>query len=90
MARFRAEARDTMCLVMVKRFVLTGYVEAISHAAGPFNSLTSTYYREYDPDQYYSKFNVHKDADRGHWREERFIRDRISAGYYFEITHDDG
>lgn len=52
---------------------------------------TSTYYREYDPDQYYSKFHVYKDADRGHWREaERFIKDRISTGYYFEITHDDG
>jgi len=45
-------------------------------------------YDNYNPEKYYQRNGVHKNADIGHWQEaKRWISDRANQGWTFEINY---
>lgn len=54
-----------------------------------YTDYTNRAYQSFNDSQYYAKYHVKKNADSGHWEEAiHFVKDRMNAGYFFEIVHE--
>jgi hypothetical protein len=50
---------------------------------------TSIYYKNFDPEVYFTKYHICKNADLGHWAEAtQFIKERSDRGWLFEIDYE--